>query len=170
VGNTAFIKVSVDETVGHYDEWLAKPLWRIRQMNRFGNNSAIRIGERLTIPADPATLDRFIQARLEYHLAVEEDFYSQFKVAEVKPHTVVRGENIWTMCNNAEGEIPQWLLKKYNRQVDLSALMPGAVVWIPVIAEKTADDYKEEGFTPAGGYPYYIQPLVPPSKPVQRVP
>ena len=169
VGNAASIRVSIDETLGHYADWLKAPAYRIRQLNRMGNRSTIRIGQRLTIPGDSASIGQFVQRRLEYHMALEEDFYSQFKVAEVRERIVERGENLWDLSSDA-GEIPMWLLKKYNKHADLGRLMPGMRLWLPVVAEKTEEDYKEDRIISGGAYPYYQQPLQAPNKPVQIVP
>jgi len=172
VGNAASIRVSVDETIGHYAEWLGVAQWRIRQLNRLGNHSVIHIGQRLTIPGDTATIKRFVEKRLEYHMALEEDFYGQYKVAEVREHIIKRGESLWTLSTDESGEIPLWLLQKYNKHLDFARLMPGMQMWIPVIVEKTAEDYAAEKNMgpPAGGYPYYNEPVLPPSKPMRITP
>ena len=77
VGNTAEIYVPVDETIGHYADWLGIPTFRIRQLNRMGARSDIRINKRLSIPADQATLEKFVKARLEYHMAIGGRFLQQ---------------------------------------------------------------------------------------------
>ena len=132
----AQIRVSVDETIGHYADWLAIPSARIRLLNGLRPNAAIRIGQRLALPVEgQGSLDRFAQARLEYHMALEEDFYSQYKVADVRKHDIRRGENLWDLCNGDDA-IPLWLFKKYNKGADLTKLKPGVSVWIPVVVEK----------------------------------
>jgi membrane-bound lytic murein transglycosylase D len=159
VPSLAEIHVSVDETIGHYAEWLGVSASRIRQVNSFRSGSSIRIGQAIDIPVDKAgSLDRFVQARLEYHMMLEEDFYGQYKVADVKQHIVLRGENLWTICNSEEG-IPLWLFKKYNKGADLSQLMPGAVVWIPMIEEKTQEDIIAELHGSDSRFPAYKEPL-----------
>ena len=42
-GGTAKIKVSVDETIGHYADWLGVSLYRIRELNRLSGRSEIRV-------------------------------------------------------------------------------------------------------------------------------
>jgi membrane-bound lytic murein transglycosylase D len=166
-GNTAHITVSIDETIGHYAEWLGIPTYRIRQLNSMSGNSSIRIGQRLAIPGDGALIAAFSQRRLEYHLALEEDFYGQYKVVDVKAHPLVRGETLWDICNG-EDSMPLWLLHKYNKQIDLGNLMPGTTIWLPIIAEKTKGDFVEQ---PDGGiYPYlYEEPFLH-KKQLRRIP
>ena len=138
-GKTAEIRAAVDETMSHYGEWLGVPGQRIRQLNRLDRNASIRIGQRLRIPLTRAgALEEFNTARLEYHMAIEEDFDSQFKVAEVRTRIVKKGENLWNLCGEGDNQIPQWLFKRYNTREDLSSLMPGDTVRLPIVEERTA--------------------------------
>jgi membrane-bound lytic murein transglycosylase D len=158
VGNTAKIKVSVDETIGHYADWLGVPTYRIRELNRFSSRSEIRINGSVAIPADQDLLARFVKARLEYHMAIEEDFYSRYKVADVRPHAIKRGEALWNMVNG-EDQIPLWLFAKYNKGLDLGGtLMPGMRVWVPVIEEKSEQDIALDSGQPIGIYQLFYGP------------
>ncbi len=142
-GNAAEIRVSVDETMGHYAEWLDIPTQRIRNLNRMGRGSAIRIGQRLLIPVKEDALDRFVETRLEYHMALEEDFYAQFKVTDTKPRVLRRGENLWDICNGEE-QVPLWLFKKHNKQLNLASLVAGTEILIPQVEEKTEEEILAE--------------------------
>jgi membrane-bound lytic murein transglycosylase D len=157
-GATAAIRVSVDETIGHYADWCGVPTYRIRELNRLGRRSEIRLSRRIVIPAEEDILARFVKARLEYHMALEEDFYSRYKVTDVRKHTVRRGEVLWSICNGDE-QIPLWLFKKYNKNEDLTTLMPGMTVWIPVIEEKTEQDMALDAGQDIGIYPPYEEPV-----------
>lgn len=170
VGGTATITVAVDETIGHYGDWLDIPTYRVRQLNRMGRRSGIRLGRRITVPADPELIERFRQKRLEYHLGLEEDFYSQYRVVELKVHEIQRGETIWEVCAE-EGEIPLWLVKKHNKHLDLARLDAGMKIWIPVVAERTDEQLAqhEEG-NPEAIYPFYREPGPSPSRPVRLTP
>ncbi|MCX7725831.1 MAG: transglycosylase SLT domain-containing protein [Chitinispirillaceae bacterium] len=146
-GNSAKITVSVDETIGHYAEWLGIPTWRIRRLNDMGRSSNIRIHSHILIPIDkPDALEQFVAARLEYHMAIEEDFYYQYIVTDVVPYKLRRGEALWDICNNPDNPIPLWLLKKYNRHLELNQLIPGIELWIPQIRERTQEE-KNNFFT-----------------------
>ncbi len=159
--NTATIHIGMNETIGHYAEWLGIPTRQIREINRMGRGSSIRINQKLTIPTPtPESADQFYQRRLEYHMALEEDFYNQYKVTELKPKIITRGETVWDICN-AEGIIPLWLLKKYNKHVNLVTLFPTMQIWIPVVEEKTEKDIKQESNSNWRGiFPAYKEPSV----------
>jgi membrane-bound lytic murein transglycosylase D len=162
VGNSAEIIVSIDETIGHYAEWLDIATWKIRKLNNMGSGSDIRLNKRLQLPIEQKEIvDKFIETRLQYHMAIEEDFYSQYKVADVKSRIVKKGESLWDICNQSDNEnaLPLWLFKKYNKHLDLNALMPGTTIWIPVIAEKGPNDV----VTGDALYPDLYNPFVKPS-------
>jgi membrane-bound lytic murein transglycosylase D len=140
-GSRATIFVSIDETIGHYADWLGIPTWQIRKLNDMGRGSTIRVNQKLQIPVNTQdALDRFSSARLEYHMAIEEDFYTQYMVSDVKAHILKRGQTLWDLCNVSEATIPLWLLNKYNKQADLSKLTAGMTVWIPEISELTQEE------------------------------
>ena len=62
-------------------------------------------------------LEQFKARRLEYHMALEEDFYNQYEIVAVRERKVRYGETLWSICSNGSsegsGEIPIWLFKKY---------------------------------------------------------
>lgn len=156
--NSATIRISLNETIGHYADWLGIPTQRIREANYMGRSSTIRINQELTIPVGKETVELFNRRRLEYHLALEEDFYSQYKITELKPKLIQRGETLWDICNE-DGVIPLWLLKKYNKNIDIGQLFPYMKIWLPVVEEKTELDYKQEANKEwRGVYPFYHEP------------
>ena len=164
--NSAAIKISLNETIGHYADWLGIPTQSIREANYMGHGSTIRINQELTLPVDKETLEQFNRRRLEYHMALEEDFYSQYKITELKVKIIQRGETLWDICNE-DGVIPLWLLKKYNKHIDIGQLFPNMKIWLPVVEEKTEKDYKQEANKEWRGiYPTYQEPYSI-SKPIQ---
>lgn len=131
----AFITAAVDETMGHYAEWLNTSVRRLRSLNRWRRH--IKLHQKIKIPLrHPNSLEQFNTQRLEYHMAQEEDFYSQYRVVDTKTRIIAYGDTLWSICSRDE-EIPIWLLKKYNRDIDLEALKVKMKLTIPVLAPKT---------------------------------
>ncbi|MBD3419828.1 MAG: transglycosylase SLT domain-containing protein [Chitinivibrionales bacterium] len=157
-GDLAEIRVSINETIGHYADWLGIRTQSIRNLNRMGRSSTIRINQKLTIPADKDALDIFVAARLEYHMAIEEDFYTQYKVVDVKEYRVRRGQTLLDVCNAGETEIPLWLLAKHNKNTNLEYIYAGMTLWRPLIEQKTEEDIALESIEPGGKYPAYHHP------------
>jgi membrane-bound lytic murein transglycosylase D len=128
----AVIRVAVDETLGHIADWLGTSVRHLRRHNR--GRRSIRVNQKIYIPLKHAfTLEQFNAKRLEYHMAQEEDFYSSYRVVDSKERTVEYGDTLWSICNRDE-EIPIWLLKKYNRNINLDTLKVNMLLTIPVIA------------------------------------
>ncbi|MBN2036001.1 MAG: transglycosylase SLT domain-containing protein [Chitinispirillaceae bacterium] len=134
---SAVITVAVGETMSHYCDWLIAYARNIRKLNGMRRGAPLRVGQRMRIPLDDKTkLDQFTTTRLEYHMAQEEDFYGQYTVYEVTPHLVKRGDNLWSLCNDRDDELPFWLLKKYNKKTDFGKLAVGDTIWMPIVVEK----------------------------------
>jgi len=140
-GDQATVLVSVEETLGHFAEWLDIPTWRIRRLNQLGRSSTIRLGQRISLPLSSASsLENFSQKRLEYHMALEEDFFSSYHVSGVIMHTVKRGETLWDISKTYD-QLPFWLIKKYNPQFDIGSLHPGQQIAIAVVEPGAAPSY-----------------------------
>ncbi len=130
------IQVQVEETLGHYAEWLEISAGEIRRLNRLNYGKPIRINESITIPLRRVTKEAFEEKRFEFHKKLAEDFFASFRVEKVQTYTIKRGDNIWTLSKE-QFEVPLWLIKKYNAHVDFSALYPSQKLLIPII-EKIA--------------------------------
>jgi membrane-bound lytic murein transglycosylase D len=131
----AIVTALVDESLGHYAEWLNTPVSKIRRVN--GWRRSIRLNQKIKIPLKNRlfSLEPFKARRLEYHMALEEDFYNQYQVVDTKYRVVKYGDTLWSICNRDE-EIPIWLFMKYNPGMNLQALKTKTRLTIPVIAPR----------------------------------
>ena len=129
------IRVEVNETLGHYADWAGCSLNRIRQMNRLWRRG-LKVNQSLLLPMNQEKVEQFNAQRLEYHMALEEDFYSQYRVEGTRTRKVRYGETLWSICNgNNHGNdlIPLWLFKKYNRDVNIEKIGNNTQVQLPII-------------------------------------
>ena len=78
---------------------------------------------------DPAT---FLERRMEYHKGIEEDFLSAYRVAGTVEHELRRGDSIWQLSHETY-RVPSWLIRRYNPSSDLTKLIPGETLQIPVV-------------------------------------
>jgi membrane-bound lytic murein transglycosylase D len=137
----ATLRVSINETLGHYADWLGIATQRIRNVNRMGYRSRIHIGDRIRIPISDTAVETFNARRLEYHMAIEEDFFSHFTVVDATRTRIRSGDSLWELCNEYTGT-PLWLFKKINPSLDLDKpLIAGMHVWIPVIEPRSMRMY-----------------------------
>ena len=126
------IKIEPDETLGHIAEWLGVSTRKVRAINKLSYSRAIRIGQPLWLTFESVTPEEFHRRRVEHHQGIEEDFYRNFRIDGQTAYKIKRGDTIWEICNQIY-EIPHWLLKKYNPQIDLLRLFAGQEVIIPLI-------------------------------------
>ncbi len=126
------IRVEVEETLGHYAEWLEVSAGEIRRLNGLKYGEPIRINETIKIPMARVTKAEFEEKRFEYHKELSEDFFASYRVEKVHIYTIKRGDNIWTLSRE-QFEVPLWLIKKFNTHLDFSALQPSQELKIPII-------------------------------------
>jgi len=129
VGN---IRVEVEETLGHYAEWLDVSARDIRRLNGFRYGRALHLNQKIKIPLHRVTQEEFVEKRFEYHQELAEDFFASYRVQKVHTYSIKRGDNIWTLSRQ-EFEVPLWLIKRYNTGVDFGALIPSQKLLIPII-------------------------------------
>jgi membrane-bound lytic murein transglycosylase D len=126
------IQVEVEETLGHYAEWLEVSASEIRRLNGLRYGRPIRINDSIKIPLRRVTKEVFEEKRFEFHKELAEDFFASFRIEKVHTYTVRRGDNIWTLSKE-KFEVPLWLIKKYNTHLNFSALHPSQKLLIPII-------------------------------------
>jgi membrane-bound lytic murein transglycosylase D len=124
--------VEVEETLGHYAEWLNVPAMEIRRLNGFPYGRALQLNQKIKIPLHRVTREDFVEKRFEYHQELAEDFFASYRVEKVLTYSIKRGDNIWNLSHQ-EFEVPLWLIKRYNAGVDFSALVPAQKLLIPII-------------------------------------
>jgi membrane-bound lytic murein transglycosylase D len=126
------IRVEVEETLGHYAEWLGITAWEIRRLNGFPYGKAIRVAQRIKIPLHQVSKEEFEEKRFDYHKELSEDFFASYRVEKVKSYSIKKGDTIWNLALE-EFEVPLWLIKKYNADLDFNALVPSQKLLIPII-------------------------------------
>ena len=126
------IRVEVEETLGHYAEWLGITAWEIRRLNGFPYGKAIRIAQQIKIPLHQVSKEEFEEKRFDYHKELSEDFFASYRVEKVKSYSIKKGDTIWDLALE-EFEVPLWLIKKYNADLDFNALVPSQKITIPIV-------------------------------------
>jgi len=132
VANGSRITVQADETLGHYAEWLEVRPSSLRRLNRMKAGAPVQIGRTTKLDFSHVTPEVFEQRRLEYHLALQEAFFEAFVVSGTEPHVLKKGETLWYLAQK-KFEVPVWLLRQYNPDLDFAALRPGTRMVIPVV-------------------------------------
>ncbi len=126
------ITVDFDETVSHYAEWAQLSIREMRKVNKLRRSSRIPVHAKIKIPFTKTDPEKFMERRQEFHKAIQDDFFSNYKVSKLVIRKVKKGETLWEICND-NNFIPYWLLNSYNPEKDIHTLALGEPLVIPVI-------------------------------------
>jgi membrane-bound lytic murein transglycosylase D len=129
------IQAEAEETLGHYADWLQIPTRQIRVLNNLAFGAPISINQTIKLPLSTSDPDRFEEKRFEFHREIEEDFFASYRVTGVETYEVSPGDTTWHLCFN-QLEIPFWLLKKFNPDMDFNTMRPGHTLRYPVVVGK----------------------------------
>lgn len=107
---------------------------------RFG--TPVVIGQRLKINTSGTAADQFEQRRRSYHQKLQEDFFAANRIVGTEVHVVRRGESLWSIAQKYSN-LPIWLLRQYNPDVNFDDVRPRTQLVMPLI--------ESSGAPPAGG-------------------
>ncbi len=130
------IQAEIEETLGHYAEWLEIPTRIIRTLNHLPYGRSLHLHQKVKIPLDKVSKAQFEQMRYEYHKKIQEDFFNFYKIEAFQIYRLKKGDNIWNLCNDTF-DLPVWLIKKYNPDVDFYDLRWSQKIVVPVVKEIT---------------------------------
>jgi membrane-bound lytic murein transglycosylase D len=118
------------ETLGHYADWLEIRTQRLRDINSMPFEQAVVVGRRIRLDFSNVDADLFEAKRIAYQAERQESFFLAYQIAAIAEHTVRSGESLWLLALQ-EYDVPVWLLRQYNPDVDLDRVQPGTVVRFP---------------------------------------
>jgi membrane-bound lytic murein transglycosylase D len=130
------IRVEVEETLGHYAEWLGVTAWEIRRLNGFSYGRVIHLGQQIKIPLHRVTREEFEEKRFEYHEEMSQDFFASYRIEKVEVYYIKRGDNIWSLSRD-EFDVPLWLIRRYNADLNFNELVPSQKLFIPIVQKLT---------------------------------
>lgn len=126
------LKVEVEETLGHYADWLEIKTQVLRNLNGLRYGRFVHIGQPLKIPLDRVSRETFEEKRFDYHKRLQEDFFSAYRIEELQPYYVRRGENIW-MLSNEKFNLPIWLIQQCNPAINFHDLRHSQKIMLPLV-------------------------------------
>ncbi len=130
------ITVNMNETIGHFSDWAIIRIRNIASFNRapFHKIRSLRVGQKLNLPIVDSKIKEFNLKRVQYHQAIEEDFFERYEVVDTFSHMVRRGEVVHQIAKNYD--VPLWLLAKFAPEKIHGALRVGENLTIPQLREK----------------------------------
>jgi membrane-bound lytic murein transglycosylase D len=131
------VRVEATETLGHYAEWLNVTPSRLRELNKMSRNTPLVLGRRVHLDFERVERADFEAKRVAYHQQLQDAFFAQYRITGSEMHKVRSGDSVWILSQKRYN-VPIWLLRQYNPDIDLEALKPGATIAIPKVEATNA--------------------------------
>jgi membrane-bound lytic murein transglycosylase D len=128
------IEVQPLETLGHYGDWLEIKTQRLRDLNGLAFRTPVDVGQRIRLDLGTVDAKAFEQRRIAYHRTQQDSFFRQHVISDVNEHVIKRGESIWVIALR-QYDVPVWLFRQYNPEVDMHNVQPGTKVQIPILTD-----------------------------------
>lgn len=139
VASDSTIEVQNMETLGHYAEWLEIRASEIRSLNKLKYDQSLPIHGHIKLDfskVDPADFER---RRVDYHRAMQEEFFAEWEISGTETHELRRGDTVWVLSQR-RFNVPLWLLQQYNPDTNLQSTMPGTQITVPVLKRRESGE------------------------------
>ena len=127
------IEVHPLETLGHYADWLGIRTQRLRDINGLAFRTPVEVGNRIRLDLAAVDAKTFEDRRVAFHRAQQDRFFRSNIISGITQHVISAGESIWILSLR-KYNVPIWLFRQYNPELDLHKVRPGTTVSFPVLA------------------------------------
>ena len=128
------IEVHPLETLGHYADWLGLKTQRLRDINGMAFRTPVEVGKRIKLDFTTVGKDQFETLRTQYHRQQQDTFFRSHTITGVTEHVVSRGESVWILSLRTY-DVPVWLFRQYNPELDLHNVQRGTRLNFPILVE-----------------------------------
>ena len=128
------IEVQPDESIGLLADWLKVTPNSIRIANNLPNNRDIHPGQTIEVDFINTQIASFEENRFDFHQELQEDFFNSYQVVGFTSYRVKNGDTIWELCRK-QFEVPLWLMKKYNENLNYTHLELASSLQVPILKE-----------------------------------
>ncbi len=136
VATDGTIEVQSNETLGHYADWLGVRTSRVRQVNDMRYGEHVIVHRRIRLDFSNATPEEFEARRVAYHRSLQEGFFDEWEIDGVETHRVRSGDSAWILSHR-RFDVPLWLLRQYNPDIDFETLSPGTKLTVPKLKKRS---------------------------------
>ena len=136
VADDSTIEVHPLETLGHYADWLGLRTQRLRDINGLAFRTPVEVGKRIKLDFSNITAAQFETLRTQYHRQQQDTFFRNHTITGVTEHVVRSGESVWILSLRTY-DVPVWLFRQYNPELDLHNVRRGTRLNFPVLVENS---------------------------------
>lgn len=135
VADDRTIEVHPLETLGHYADWLQIRTQRLRDINGFAFGTPVEVGRRIKLDLRKVDADAFENLRAAFHRAQQDAFFRDHTITGMREHVVEAGESVWILSLQRY-DVPVWLFRQYNPELDLHNIRLGTRLSFPILEGK----------------------------------
>jgi membrane-bound lytic murein transglycosylase D len=132
VADDESIEVHPLETLGHYADWLGIKTQRLRDINGLAFRTPVEVGKRIKLDLRTVDAENFERLRTQYHRQQQDTFFRNNTITGVREHEVKSGESVWILALR-QYDVPVWLFRQYNPELDLHNVRRGTRLNFPVL-------------------------------------
>lgn len=136
VAEDSTIEVQPLETLGHYADWLGIKTQRLRDINGLAFRTPVEVGQRIKLDLTKVDAEAFENLRTDYHREQQDNFFRNYTITGVTEHVVRRGESVWILALR-EYDVPVWLFRQYNPELDLHNVQRGTRLNFPILTRNS---------------------------------
>jgi membrane-bound lytic murein transglycosylase D len=125
------IQVAAAETLGHYADWLGLSANRLRTLNGLKSRTPLVLGRHLKLDFSRVSHEQFEQRRRSYHQQLEAAYFATHRITGTQIYIARSGDSLWTVTQR--GQLPVWLLRQYNPDLNFADLRPGTQIVLPQV-------------------------------------
>lgn len=129
------IEVHPLETLGHYADWLGIRTQRLRDINGLAFRTPVAVGNRIRLDLGKVDAKTFEDLRVDFHRRQQDAFFREHVITGVTEHVISSGESIWILSLRTY-DVPVWLFRQYNPELDSHNVQPGTKVQFPVMTSR----------------------------------
>ncbi len=133
VAENTTIEVQPLETLGHYADWLGIKTQRLMDINGLAFRTPVVVGQRIKLDLGKVNAESFESLRAAYHKQQQDAFFRNNTITGVTEHVVRRGESVWILALR-KYDVPVWLFRQYNPELDLNNVQRGTRLNFPVLS------------------------------------
>jgi membrane-bound lytic murein transglycosylase D len=130
------IEVQPLETLGHYADWLGIRTQRLRDINGLAFRTPVVVGQRIKLDLGKVDAESFENLRAVYHREQQDTFFRNNTITGVTEHVVRRGESVWILALR-KYDVPVWLFRQYNPELDLNNVQRGTRLNFPILVSNS---------------------------------
>jgi membrane-bound lytic murein transglycosylase D len=130
------IEVHPLETLGHFADWLGIRTQRLRDLNGLAFRTPVEVGQRIKLDLAQADAQTFENLRSTFHKEQQDAFFRDFTITGIQEHVVARGESVWILALQRY-DVPVWLFRQYNPELDLHNVGLGTRLNFPILTRNS---------------------------------